>query len=150
MVTAKGREQERVAGLDLGADDYVTKPFSVEELLARIRAILRRTDPARSVGQQFRFADLDVDMAALKATRADETITLTQREADLIQYFSAHPQRVISRQELYEKVWHDQMTDLGTRTVDMHIAKLRGKIESNPADPRIIKTVRGAGYTYEQ
>ncbi len=149
MVTAKGREQERVAGLDLGADDYVTKPFSVEELLARIRAILRRTDPARSVGQCFRFADLDVDMAALKVRRGDHTITLTQREAALIQYFSAHPHRVISRQELYEKVWHDQMTDLGTRTVDMHIAKLRGKIEPDPADPRIIRTVRGAGYTYE-
>lgn len=149
MLTAKGQESERIAGLDMGADDYVTKPFSLEELLARIRAILRRLDPQRGVGQAFRMGDLQVDAAALKARRDGRDIKLSQREVDLLCYFSAHPNRVIGRAELYEQVWHESMTDLETRTVDMHIAKLRGKIESDPAQPCLIKTVRGAGYTYE-
>lgn len=149
MVTAKGQEKERIKGLDLGADDYITKPFSLEEMLARIRAVLRRTDPTRAVGQTFKFADLDIDVGALKARRKDEEIEITKREAAIIQYFAANPDRVISREELYKEVWHDTLTDLGTRTMDMHIAKLRSKIERDSADPQIIKTVRGAGYKYE-
>ena len=149
MVTAKGLERERVVGLDLGADDYVTKPFSLEELLARIRAVLRRTDPGRAVGQAFAFGLWQVDVAALKAMQPGIQVELSPREAQIILYFAANPDRVIGREELYEKVWHDQMTDLGTRTVDMHVAKLRGKIEQDPADPRIITTVRGAGYRYD-
>ena len=150
MLTAKGQEKEKVAGLNLGADDYITKPFSLEELLARINAVLRRTDPARAVGQKFQFADLDVDIAALKVRRKDMEIEITRREAQIIQYFAANPNRVISREELYKEVWNETMTDLGTRTMDMHIAKLRSKIEENSAEPQIIKTVRGAGYKYEQ
>jgi DNA-binding response OmpR family regulator len=149
IVTAKGQEKERIKGLDLGADDYITKPFSLEEMLARIKAVLRRTDPTRAVGQAFRFADLDIDVGALKARREDKKIEITKREAAIIQYFAANPNRVISREELYKEVWHDTMTDLGTRTMDMHIAKLRSKIEPDTADPTIIKTVRGAGYKYE-
>ena len=149
MLTAKGQEKEKVAGLNLGADDYITKPFSLEELLARINAVLRRTDPARAVGQRFKFADLDVDVAALRVKRKDKEIEITKREAGIIQYFAANPNRVISREELYKEVWNDTMTDLGTRTTDMHIAKLRSKIEYDSADPQIIKTVRGAGYKYE-
>jgi two-component system alkaline phosphatase synthesis response regulator PhoP len=149
MLTAKGQEKEKVAGLNLGADDYITKPFSLEELLARINAVLRRTDPARAVGQTFLFADLDVDIPALKAKRKDSYIEISKREAAIIQFFAANPNRVISREELYKAVWNDTMSELGTRTVDMHIAKLRGKIERNAADPQIIKTVRGAGYKYE-
>jgi DNA-binding response OmpR family regulator len=149
MLTAKGQEKERVAGLNLGADDYITKPFSLEELLARINAVLRRTDPARAVGQRFEFGDLDVDISALKARREDKDINLSKREAAIIQYFAANPNRVISRDELYRVVWDDTMTELGTRTVDMHIAKLRSKIERDPANLQIIKTVRGAGYEYE-
>ncbi len=149
MLTAKGQEEEKVTGLNLGADDYITKPFSLEELLARINAVLRRTDPARAVGQRFKFADLDVDVAALRVKRKDKEIEITKREAGIIQYFSANPNRVISREELYKEVWNDTMTDLGTRTTDMHIAKLRSKIEYDSADPQIIKTVRGAGYKYE-
>ncbi len=149
MVTAKGQEKERIKGLDLGADDYITKPFSLEEMLARINAVLRRTDPARAVGQAFKFADLDIDISALKAKRDREEIEITKREAAIIQYFAANPNRVISRGELYKNVWDETLTELGTRTMDMHIAKLRSKIERDSADPQIIKTVRGAGYKYE-
>jgi len=148
MVTAKGQPKERIDGLDLGADDYVTKPFSLEELLARIRAILRRVDPSRTVGRRFQFGDLEVDAADLKAWRDDQPIELSARETKIIQYFTANPHRVISRPELYEKVWGEPYSDLGTRTTDMHIAKLRGKIERDPAHPEIIQTVRGAGYRY--
>ena len=148
MVTAKGQEKDRIQGLDLGADDYITKPFSLEEMLARIRAVLRRTDPARRVGEAFSFGDLHVDIASLKAERGSRGIDLSKREAAMIQYFAANPNRVISRDELYREVWNDDMSDLGTRTVDMHIAKLRGKIEPDASNPRIIQTVRGAGYKY--
>jgi len=149
MLTAKGQEKEKVAGLNLGADDYITKPFSLEELLARINAVLRRTDPARAVGQTFRFADLDVDIPALKVRREGKDIEISKREAAIIQYFTANPNRIISREELYKAVWNETMSELGTRTVDMHIAKLRSKIERDAAEPQIIKTVRGAGYKYE-
>jgi len=149
MVTAKGQEKERIKGLDLGADDYITKPFSLEEMLARINAVLRRTDPARGVGQAFKFADLDIDISALKAKRDRKEIEITKREAAIIQYFAANPNRVISREELYKNVWDETWTELGTRTMDMHIAKLRSKIERDSTNPQIIKTVRGAGYKYE-
>ncbi|HUT45739.1 MAG TPA: response regulator transcription factor, partial [Sedimentisphaerales bacterium] len=137
MLTAKGQEKEKVTGLNLGADDYITKPFALEELLARIKAVLRRTDPARAVGLTFKFADLDVDIAALKVTRKAQEIEITKREAAIIQYFAANPNRIISREELYKEVWEETMSDLGTRTTDMHIAKLRSKIEKNSADPQI-------------
>jgi len=149
MLTAKGRESERIQGLNIGADDYITKPFSLEELLARINAVLRRTDPARAVGRSFKFAGLEVDVPALKVRRDGKEIEITKREAAIIQYFAANPNRVISREELYKEVWQETMTDLGTRTMDMHIAKLRSKIETSPAEPQIIKTVRGAGYKYQ-
>lgn len=149
MVTAKSQQKEKVTGLNLGADDYITKPFSLEELLARINAVLRRTDPARAVGESFRFADLDIDVARLRAKRDETEIEISKREADIIRYFAANPNRIISRDELYKEVWNDTMTELGTRTVDMHIAKLRSKIEQDVPEPQIIKTVRGAGYKYE-
>jgi DNA-binding response OmpR family regulator len=148
MVTAKGQEKERISGLEMGADDYITKPFSLEEMLARVRAVLRRTDPARAVGQTFRFGDLDADVPALKVTREGQAITISRREAGIIQYFAANPERVISREELYRQVWKETLTDLGTRTVDMHIAKLRARIEVDSNEPKIIQTVRGAGYRY--
>lgn len=148
MVTAKGQEKDKISGLEMGADDYITKPFSLEEMLARVRAVLRRTDPARAVGQTFRFADLDIDIQALHVTRDGQTIQISAREAGIIQHFAANPGRVISREELYRQVWKETLTDLGTRTVDMHIAKLRARIEVDSNDPRIIQTVRGAGYRY--
>jgi DNA-binding response OmpR family regulator len=149
MVTAKGQEKEKVTGLNLGADDYITKPFSLEELLARINAVLRRTDPSRAVGQSFKFGDAEVDIAELKVKRDGKEIEISRREADIIRHFAANPNRVISREELYREVWNDTLTELGTRTMDMHIAKLRSKIERDTSEPQIIRTVRGAGYKYE-
>ncbi|MHC4637973.1 MAG: response regulator transcription factor, partial [Planctomycetota bacterium] len=124
-------------------------PFSLEELLARINALLRRTDPTRAVGKKFTFGGLEVDVAKLTVNRDGNETNISKREAQIIQYFAANPSRVISRAELYEKVWGEPMSDLGTRTTDMHIAKLRSKIEKDTADPQIIRTVRGAGYIYQ-
>jgi DNA-binding response OmpR family regulator len=149
MLTAKGQEKEKVAGLNIGADDYITKPFSLEELLARINAVLRRTDPAKSVGQTFSFGPLDVDMLSLKIKRDSEENAISKRQGKIIQFFAANQGKVVSREELYKKVWGESMSEIETRTVDMHIAKLRSIIEQNPAQPEIIKTVRGAGYVYE-
>jgi DNA-binding response OmpR family regulator len=149
MLTAKGQEKEKVTGLNMGADDYIAKPFSLEELLARIKAVLRRMDPGRVVGQAFKFSDFEVDVAALKVKRGNKEMEISKREAAIIRYFAANPNRVISREELYKAVWNEDMSELGTRTTDMHIAKLRGKIEKNSAEPQIIKTGRGAGYKYE-
>jgi DNA-binding response OmpR family regulator len=149
MLTAKGLEKEKIAGLNLGADDYVSKPFSLEELLARITAILRRTDPKKSVGQNFTFGHLKIDIASLKARTEKNETAISKRQGQIIQFFAANPGRVISRDELYEKVWGESMGDLETRTVDMHIAKLRSTIEVNSAKPKLIKTIRGAGYLYE-
>jgi DNA-binding response OmpR family regulator len=149
MLTAKGQEKDRISGLNIGADDYVTKPFSLEELLARMRAILRRTDPARSVGTRFEFGDLQVDAESLTVFRDQQGIPVSDREFRILRFFAANPSRVITRDELYEQVWEDHMSDLGTRTVDMHIAKLRAKIEPDTSNPTLIKTVRGSGYRYD-
>ena len=149
MLTAKGQESEKVAGLNLGADDYVTKPFSLEELQARIEAVLRRTRPERAVGYNFEFGDLEVNLSELKVSREEQEIEITKREGEIVRFFAANANRIISRDELYKEVWGESMSELGTRTVDMHIAKLRGKIEKNTAEPEIIKTIRGAGYKYE-
>lgn len=149
MLTAKGQEKEKITGLNLGADDYVTKPFSLEELLARIHAVFRRTDPAKAVGKKFNLGPVEVDIAGLKITANGEETEISKLEASMIQLFAANPGRVISRGELYEKAWGESMTGIETRTVDMHIAKLRSKLEKNHAEPVIIKTVRGAGYIYE-
>lgn len=150
MLTAKGLQHERIAGLDLGADDYVTKPFSLEELLARIRAVLRRIDPNRSVGQSFQFGNWQIDLTALKAIGPNRQVRLTHIEAQIVQFLAANPNRVISREELYESIWHEKITELGTRTIDVHIANLRGKLEIDPDRPMLIKTVRGLGYIYER
>ncbi len=150
MLTAKGAQEDRVAGLEMGADDYITKPFSLEELLARIRAIFRRTDPARSVGQQFQFGPFKVDMASLKLIKDGKEAVMTPRQAQMIQLFAANPNRVISRQELYEAVWRESLQGIETRTVDMHLVRLRELFHQAGADDEVIHTVRGAGYQYIQ
>lgn len=147
MLTAKGLESERISGLNLGADDYITKPFSLEELLARINSVLRRTDPAKAVGSMFAFGNGRVDVGALKFHTNNENIAITSREAEMLRLFAANPGRIISRQQLYERIWGESMDEIETRTVDVHIGKLRSKIETGGAD--VIKTVRGAGYVYE-
>lgn len=149
MLTAKGMEKEKIEGLNLGADDYVTKPFSLEELLARIHAVLRRIVPGRGVGQTFSFGSWSVDMTTLKITRGKKNIELSPRQAELIRFFAANPGRVIQRDEIYSRIWGESMEDIETRTVDMHIAKLRALIEEDPTEPHLIKTVRGAGYLFE-
>lgn len=148
MLTAKGQQHEKIEGLDLGADDYITKPFSLEELLARIRAVLRRTDPAYSVGKRFAFGPFMVDMAALTLTLNGRKITVSPRQAQMIQWFAAHPNRVISRDELYQTVWHESMEGIETRTVDMHIVKLRELLHEAGVKTELIHTVRGAGYQF--
>lgn len=148
MLTAKGQENERIKGLDMGADDYVTKPFSLEELLARIRAILRRIDPARSVGRTFAFGPLTVNAETLELTCSDLKTPVSQRQAQMLQLFAASPNRIVSREELYEKVWHESMNGIETRTIDMHIVRLRDLLRQAGAPPEMIETVRGCGYRY--
>ena len=150
MLTAKGQEAEKIAGLDMGADDYVTKPFSLEELLSRIRAVLRRTDPACSVGQAFSFGSFAVDAQALTLTCDGKQTPITQRQVDMLQLFTANPGRIISREQLYETVWHESMDGIETRTVDMHIARLRELLKDAGAETELIETVRGAGYRYNE
>ena len=149
MVTAKGQEKDKISGLHLGADDYVTKPFSLEELLARIEAVLRRTQPDRAVGTCFPFGPWQVDAECMKIRKDGDELDITKRQAEMIQFFAANPNRVVDRRELYRAIWREDMAGLETRTVDMHIAKLRSKIERDPAAPVIIKTVRRVGYLYE-
>ena len=150
MLTAKGQEKEKIAGLDMGADDYVTKPFSLEELLSRIRAVLRRTDPARSVGQNFSFGPFRVDAQSLLLHCDGKDTALSRRQAEILQLFAAHPGRIVSRQELYETVWHESMSGIETRTVDMHIARLRELLKEAGAQKELIETVRGIGYKYHE
>jgi DNA-binding response OmpR family regulator len=150
MLTAKGQQHEKIEGLDLGADDYITKPFSLEELLARIRAIFRRTDPTRSVGQRFAFGPFTVDMTSLTLAANSRQTQLNPRQASMIQFFAANPNRIVSRNELYENVWRESMNGVETRTVDMHIVRLRELLTEAGAKTELIHTVRGAGYQFKE
>ena len=148
MVTAREEERDKIMGLENGADDYVTKPFSIKELSARIKANMRRTvpaaaKPAEPAGEGFGPWTLDRKLQAL--TREGKVLDLTQREFDIIGYFLSMPQRVVSREELMEKVWgYDYYGDL--RAVDVAMRRLREKVEEDPANPRYLLTKRGAGY----
>ena len=144
MLTAKGSEDDIVEGLSCGADDYVTKPFSIRELTARVEALVRRTS-GRSE-KSFRFGEWTVEPAKLQATQDGESCELTPRELDLVALFVSEKGRVVSRRVLLKEVWEMAKVDeVETRTVDMHIAKLRKKLDP---DGRLILTVRGAGYRY--
>jgi DNA-binding response OmpR family regulator len=150
MLTAKVSDDDIVRGLRLGADDYVAKPFSVEQLVLRIGAVLRRTrraDVATIVLSADGAAGVVIDTANLAATRGDETISFTRREMDILEYLSAHTERPVSREELLNQVWgYAKDADIETRTVDIHIAKLRRKLEPDPKTPVHLTTIRGAGY----
>ena len=148
MLTAKSADEEIVQGLSLGADDYVAKPFSVVQLVARVQAVLRRSGVAREMEQHIRLGEeVEVDCLNLSGHRGDEALAFTRREVEILQYLAANPERPVSRDELLSRVWgYARHLDLETRTVDIHIAKLRRKIEPEPANPRHLVTVRGAGY----
>ena len=150
ILTARGREAERVQGLRLGADDYVVKPFSVREVLARIEAVLRRTrtQPAPEVGPAtLKLPAGSVDLQRREADFDDGThASLSEREADLLGYLAQHPERAISRDEIISRIWKLDPGKFQTRTIDMHVARLRDKLRDDKTDPAIIVTVRGKGY----
>lgn len=147
VLTARGEESDRVAGLKQGADDYVVKPFSVRELLARIEAVLRRT-PGRPLDvQQIRLSAGTVDLARREVRFDDgQRSELSEREAELLRYLARHRQRAIGRDELLANVWRLDPQGLATRTIDMHVARLREKLRDDPAHPQLLVTVRGKGY----
>lgn len=148
MLTARGSEEDVIRGLRLGADDYVTKPFSVAELVLRVQAVLRRTGAAGDPRGHIRLGDeVQIDARNLAGTRTGEALAFTRREMEVLQYLAAHGHRPVPREELLAKVWgYARTLGIETRTVDIHIAKLRRKIEPDPANPRFLVTVRGAGW----
>jgi two-component system alkaline phosphatase synthesis response regulator PhoP len=145
MLTARGQEIDKVVGLKLGADDYITKPFSFMELLARVEAVLRRSRPPTGGGQVSTIGDIEADFRAGEVRKAGVPVELSARELRLWQYFVDHPGEVISRDTLLDEVWDYDEPPL-TRTVDVHVAKLRKKLEDDPADPKLIVTVHRMGY----
>ena len=152
MLTAKAEEMDKIVGLEIGADDYMTKPFSIRELLARIRAILRRskmTEPVIINGtESIVIGSLEIDAARHKASLSGKTLEFTPKEFDLLTFLAVNKGLVFNREQLLEKVWgYDFAGD--TRTVDVHIRWLRQKIEADPAHPTILVTVRGTGYKLE-
>lgn len=147
MLTARGEEIDRVAGLDLGADDYVTKPFSVPELLARVRALIRRAELSGTgdLPAEVHFDDVSVDFKRFEARRAGKTIEMSRKEFGILRLLAARCGEVVRRDELLDEVWgYDHYPT--TRTVDNHIALLRGKLEEDPANPRRLITIYGVGY----
>ncbi|GAA1957619.1 response regulator transcription factor [Kitasatospora viridis] len=149
MLTAKGEEAERIAGLELGADDYVTKPFSPRELVLRVGAVLRRRTavPAAGAPEPLTAGDLELDQQARRAFRSGRELALTQREFDLLAFFVGHPGTAFGREELMSRVWGWDFGDLATVTV--HVRRLREKVEDDPAAPRLIRTVWGVGYRFD-
>jgi two-component system alkaline phosphatase synthesis response regulator PhoP len=147
MLTARGQEIDKVVGLELGADDYVTKPFSIRELLARVRAILRRTDGTRKRLQRYRFSDVELDFEAYRAQKGGQPLELSPREFELLRYLIERKGETVSRDKLLEDVWGYESYP-STRTVDTHIAKLRAKIGDSGSDPRYIMTIHGVGYKF--
>lgn len=152
MLTARGDEEDRVLGLEVGADDYVTKPFSPRELVLRVESVLRRTGAppaalAEAAQPWLRAGPLALDPTARRATRDGTELALTTREFDLLEYFMRHPGQATSREQLMQRVWGWEFGDLSTVTV--HVRRLRGKVEEDPARPRLISTVWGLGYRFD-
>ncbi|MFD8735678.1 response regulator transcription factor [Streptomyces sp. NPDC059618] len=146
MLTARGDEDDRILGLEVGADDYVTKPFSPRELVLRVESVLRRSRPV-AAARPLRAAGLAVDPSARRATKDGTELALTLREFDLLAFFLRHPGRAFAREDLMREVWGWDFGDLSTVTV--HVRRLRGKVEDDPARPRLIQTVWGVGYRFD-
>ena len=149
ILTARGDEQDRVEGLRLGADDYVVKPFSVKELLARVEAVLRRSPERPRDVSRIDLPGMEVDLARFEVRFAGgDRAELSDKEAELLRYLAANAGRAISRDELLLRVWQLNPRGLSTRTIDMHVTRLREKLRDNPDDPHIVITVRGKGYMF--
>ena len=148
ILTARGNEVDRIVGLELGADDYIVKPFSLGEFLARVRAVLRRAPTARKVVDRLESGDLVLDLISRRATRNGEELHLTHKEFDLLATLMRNQGAVLSRDLLLERVWGYDYA-VRTKTVDVHVRWLREKIEDEPSRPRRIVTVRGVGYRFE-
>ncbi len=149
ILTAKGDETDRIRGLKLGADDYVVKPFSIKELLARIEAVLRRCPGRPNHARDVQFPGGSADFARREIRFHDQTrVELSEREAELLQYLVAHRGRAISRDELLSSVWRLNPQGIATRTIDMHVARLREKLKDDPQRPSLLMTVRGKGYMF--
>jgi two-component system alkaline phosphatase synthesis response regulator PhoP len=147
MLTARGQEVDKVVGLELGADDYVTKPFSIRELLARVKAVLRRSQNAPKNGESYKFGDIEVNLRSCQVSRKGKPLDFSSKEFELLKYFLAHSGEAISRDRLLEDVWgYDRFPT--TRTVDAHIVRLRQKLEPKPDDPHYFLTVHGVGYKF--
>jgi DNA-binding response OmpR family regulator len=152
MLTARDEEIDKVVGLELGADDYLTKPFSMHELLARVKALLRRSEMAGGTqadrASRLESGNLVLDLDTRRATLAGELLQLKRREFDLLAYFLRHPGQVLSRDRLLRHVWGYDASGGDTRTVDVHVRWLRGKIERDPTSPERLQTLRGVGYLF--
>jgi len=147
MLTARGQEVDKVVGLELGADDYVTKPFSIRELLARVKAVLRRAGGGPSKSEKFAFGEVEVNLRSCQVSRKGRALDFSSKEFELLKYFLIHPGETLSRDRLLEEVWgYDHFPT--TRTVDAHIVRLRQKVEPKPEEPRFILTVHGTGYKF--
>ena len=147
MLTARGDEDDRVRGLRLGADDYVVKPFSARELLARVEAVLRRSGERQPEPGLLRLGETRVDLGRREVHRADgETRALTDADTEILRYLAAHRGRAVDRRELLRRLWACDPTDIRTRMVDMQVLRLREKLELTPSEPRFVVTVRGMGY----
>jgi two-component system response regulator RegX3 len=148
MLTAKSSDEEIIHGLKLGADDYVAKPFSIQQLVLRVKAVLRRSEAGRLEANSITLmSGVVIDTHNLNGRAGDDELAFTRREIDILQYLAAHSARAVSREELLNKVWgYARNLGIETRTVDIHVAKLRRKIEANPKEPGNLITVRRAGY----